>query len=130
MLGTTFGGNHLACAAGIAVLDIINNEKLVQNAETVGKYFINELNALNFDVKIRGKGLMIGLEFPFPVQELRESLLFNHKIFTGVSGTNMIRLLPSLKINAAQADEFIKAFAEAFSDYKNIGNYEETTNEK
>ena len=130
MLGTTFGGNHLACAAGIAVLDIINNEKLVQNAETVGKYFINELNALNFDIKIRGKGLMIGMEFPFPVQELRKNLLFNHKIFTGVSGANMIRLLPSLKINAEQSNEFIKAFAEAFSDYKNIGNYEETTNEK
>jgi acetylornithine/N-succinyldiaminopimelate aminotransferase len=97
MLGTTFGGNHLACVAGIAVLDVLKNETLVQNAEETGNYLMEKLAEISSDIQIRGKGLMIGLEFPYPVSELRKKLLFVHKIFTGVSGQNMIRLVTSFE---------------------------------
>jgi acetylornithine/N-succinyldiaminopimelate aminotransferase len=112
MLGTTFGGNHLACAAGIAVLDVLRSEKLVQNAEETGNYLIEKLAEISSEIQIRGKGLMIGLEFPFPVSNLRKKLLFEHKIFTGVSGQNMIRLLPPLSLSKKEADIFLTAFAE------------------
>lgn len=116
MLGTTFGGNHLACAAGIAVLDILEQENLVQNANETGNYLMEKLAEITSEIKIRGKGLMIGLEFPFPVSELRKKLLFDYKIFTGVSGQNMIRLLPPLSLSKIEADIFIKAFVKAFAE--------------
>ncbi|WP_372947430.1 aspartate aminotransferase family protein [Mariniphaga sp.] len=116
MLGTTFGGNHLACAAGIAVLDVLENEKLIQNAEETGNYLMGKLAGISSEIQIRGKGLMIGLEFPYPVSELRKKLLFEHKIFTGVSGQNMIRLLPPLSLKKVEADIFLKAFAKAFAE--------------
>lgn len=116
MLGTTFGGNHLACAAAIAVLDVIENEKLVENALKVGNYLSEKLLALDADFELRGKGLMIGMEFKFPIKEIRQRLLFDHGIFTGVSGQNIIRLLPPLCLSIKQADEFIAAFEAVYAD--------------
>jgi len=116
MLGTTFGGNHLACAAAIAVLDVIQQDKLIENAERVGNYIMEKLAVLSSDYEIRGKGLMIGIEFKFPIKELRNKLLYEHGIFTGVSGLNIIRLLPPLSLSIAQADEFIDAFTKVFTD--------------
>lgn len=116
MLGTTFGGNHLACAAGIAVLDILEQENLVQNAEETGNYLMEKLAEISSEIQIRGKGLMIGLEFVNPVSELRKKLLFEHKIFTGVSGQNMIRLLPPLSLSKKEADTFLAAFGKAFAE--------------
>lgn len=110
MLGTTFGGNHLACAAGIAVLDVLKSYQLIENAEKTGNYLMQQLNELNGDFKVRGKGLMIGLEFDRPIKEIRQKLLFEHHIFTGVSGQNIIRLLPPLSLNISQADYFLEAF--------------------
>ena len=114
MLGTTFGGNHLACAAGIAVLDVMEGEKLIHNAEAVGKYIMKNLAEVSSDAQIRGKGLMIGIEVCFPVKELRQKLLHDYGIFTGVSGHNIIRLLPPLNLKIAEADVFLRAFIEAF----------------
>ena len=116
MLGTTFGGNHLACAAGIAVLDVIKNENLIENSEAVGNYLMKKLAAINSGYKTRGKGLMIGIEFKFPVKEMRQELLFEYGIFTGVSGQNIIRLLPPLSLSKEQADVFLCAFAKVFTD--------------
>ncbi|NOR75563.1 MAG: aminotransferase class III-fold pyridoxal phosphate-dependent enzyme [Draconibacterium sp.] len=110
MLGTTFGGNHLACAAGIAVLDVIQKESLVVNSEKVGNYLMEKLAEISSDYEIRGKGLMIGLEFKFPIKELRQKLLFEFGIFTGVSGANIIRLLPPLNLTIQEADQFLSAF--------------------
>jgi len=116
MLGTTFGGNHLACAASIAVLDVIEKEKLVENALQVGKYISEKLSEFSSDYEVRGLGLMIGIELKFPVKELRHKLLFEHLIFTGFSGQNIVRLLPPLTLNFEQADEFIAAFKKVFSE--------------
>jgi acetylornithine/N-succinyldiaminopimelate aminotransferase len=116
MLGTTFGGNHLACAAGIAVLDVIKNEKLVGNSEKVGTYLMEKLSEISSDYEIRGKGLMIGLEFKFPIKELRQKLLFDYGIFTGVSGQNIVRLLPPLNLAIQEADQFLQAFEMVFTD--------------
>lgn len=110
MLGTTFGGNHLACAAGIAVLDVIRQEKLVENSEKVGNYLIEKLAQMSDKFEIRGRGLMIGLEFKSPIKELRQKLLFDFSIFTGVSGQNIIRLLPPLNLTIKEADHFLAAF--------------------
>ncbi len=107
MLGTTFGGNYLACAAGIAVLDILKTEGLVENALEVGNYLIQELAGITQIKEIRGKGLMIGLEFDFPVSGIRNQLLFEEHIFTGVTGTNVIRILPPLTLTKAQAGHFV-----------------------
>lgn len=115
MLGTTFGGNHLACAAAISVLDVIKDESLVDNSEKVGNYLIEKLTAMNADFEIRGKGLMIGMEFKTPIKEIRTKLLRDYGIFTGVSGQNIIRLLPPLSLTIEQADEFLKAFAEVLA---------------
>ncbi len=112
MLGTTFGGNHLACAAGIAVLDVIRSENLVQNAKEVGSYLMKKLPEISTDIQIRGKGLMIGIEFRFPMKEMRQKLLFEYGIFTGVSGQNVIRLLPPLSLTKQDADVFLSAFSE------------------
>jgi acetylornithine/N-succinyldiaminopimelate aminotransferase len=107
MLGTTFGGNHLACAAAIAVLEVMEEEKLMANAERVGNYLMKGLSELKKDFSIRGRGLMIGLEFPYPVKEIRMRLLNEFHIFTGFSGLNTIRLLPPLCLTMEQAQQFI-----------------------
>ena len=112
MLGTTFGGNHLACAASLAVLDVIEEEHLVDNAAKVGGYLLEELGKIPQIKEVRGQGLMIGLEFEEPVKELRSRLLFDRHVFTGVSGANTIRLLPPLCLTVAEADEFLAALRE------------------
>ncbi len=108
LLGTTFGGNHLACTAASAVLDIIENENLIENAARVGSYLKTELEKLPQIKEVRGEGLMLGLEFEQPSTELRKKLLYEQKVFTGASGTNVIRLLPPLILTTQQAEEFIK----------------------
>ena len=110
MLGTTFGGNHLACAAAIAVLDIMKEENLVANAEKVGAYLMEQLRQLPGIKELRGRGLMIGIEFEEPIKEIRSRLLFDEKVFTGVAGTNTIRLLPPLCLTMDEAAEFIARF--------------------
>ena len=110
MLGTTFGGNHLACAAAIAVLDIMENEKLLDNAKTIGDYLIDELAKLPGIKEIRGRGLMIGIEFEGSIKEIRSRLLFEEKVFTGVAGTNTIRLLPPLCLTLEEAKDFMQCF--------------------
>lgn len=110
MLGTTFGGNHLACAAAIAVLDIMHDEGLVANAEKVGSYLLEELHKFPGIKEIRGRGLMTGIEFEEPIKEIRSKLLFEQKVFTGVAGTNTIRLLPPLCLSMEEAVEFISRF--------------------
>ncbi|MFT6873162.1 MAG: acetylornithine/N-succinyldiaminopimelate aminotransferase [Roseivirga sp.] len=110
MLGTTFGGNHLACAAALAVLEVISKEELMKNAKEVGDYAIQQLNEIDQIKEVRGKGLMIGAEFDFPVAELRKKLLFEHKIFTGsAANKNTLRLLPSLAVTKEELDQFFKA---------------------
>lgn len=106
-LGTTFGGNHLACAAAIAVLDVMKEENLVENAAKVGAHLLEELKHFKGIKEVRGRGLMIGLEFEEPIKELRKQLLFEQKAFTGVSGTNVIRLLPPLCLSMQEADDFL-----------------------
>ena len=115
MLGTTFGGNHLACSAAIAVLDVMKGEKLVENAATVGSYLIKKLNAFPQIKEIRGMGLMIGIEMNEPVKQLRNNLLFEQKVFTGASGTHVIRLLPPLNISKQDADLFLSRFNNALN---------------
>ena len=107
MLGTTFGGNHLGCAGAIAVLEIFEKEQLVENARKVGEHLLTELKKIPGIKEVRGRGLMIGMEFDYPVKELRSRLIHEQHVFTGASGTNMIRLLPPLTLTIAQADEFI-----------------------
>ena len=112
LLGTTFGGSHLACAAAISVLDIIKAEQLVTNAEKTGQYLIEELRKIPQLKEVRGLGLMIGLEFEMPVTDIRNRLLFEKKIFTGASGTNIIRLLPPLCLTKQDANIFLAALKE------------------
>ncbi len=107
-LGTTFGGNHLACAAAIAVLDVMKDENLIENAAKVGAYLLEELKKVDGIKEVRGRGLMIGLEFDYPIKEIRQRLLFEQKVFTGASGTNVLRLLPPLCLTIADADEFLQ----------------------
>lgn len=114
-LGTTFGGNHLACAAAIAVLEVLEEENLIENADKVGQYIIQKLNEIPGIKEIRGRGLMIGIEMEYPVKELRSRLIFEQHVFTGASGTNTIRLLPPLCLSIAQADEFISRFRSALN---------------
>jgi len=106
-LGTTFGGNHLACAAALAVLDVMEEEHLVDNAAEVGAYLMWKLKEMPRIKEVRGRGLMIGLEFEEPVKELRARLIYDEHVFTGASGTNVIRLLPPLCLTRAEADEFL-----------------------
>ena len=110
MLGTTFGGNHLACAAAIAVLDIMKDEDLIANAARVGSYLIDELKAFPQIKEVRGEGLMIGMEFDEPIKDIRRKLLFEEKVFTGVTGTNVIRLLPPLCLSQEQVGVFLERF--------------------
>ena len=115
MLGTTFGGNHLACTAAIAVLDIMEKEALVDNAARVGTWLIEQLKQLPGIKEVRGRGLMIGIEFEESIKELRTSLLFDYKVFTGVAGTNVIRLLPPLTLTIDDAAEFMERFKKVLS---------------
>ena len=114
-LGTTFGGNHLACAAAIAVLDIFEQENLVENARKVGEYLMEELKQIPGIKEVRGRGLMIGMEFDYPVKELRTRLIKEEKVFTGATGTHMIRLLPPLVLTMEQAQDFIERLKNALA---------------
>jgi acetylornithine/N-succinyldiaminopimelate aminotransferase len=109
MLGTTFGGNHLACAAALSVLEIIEEDALTSNAAEAGSYLIEELKKMPKIVEVRGRGLMIGIVLPEELKEVKKNLLFKHKIFTGEAKPNVIRLLPALNITKADADIFLKA---------------------
>ena len=110
-LGTTFGGNHLACAGACAVLDIIKEENLVDNAAKVGNYLLAELKKIDRIKEVRGRGLMIGIEFEEPIKEIRnQRLLMEQHVFTGVAGANTIRLLPPLCLSMAEAQDFIERF--------------------
>lgn len=110
LLGTTFGGNHLGCAAAISVLDVLQNEQLVSNAEKLGESLIEELKLLPGINEVRGKGLMIGVEMDFAIETLRKNLLFNHKMFTGNSSNkNTIRILPALNIATSSLEMFLEA---------------------
>lgn len=112
MLGTTFGGAHLACAAGLAVLEVIRDENLIENARNMGDWLLRELRAMPGIREVRGKGLMIGLEFDFPTGNFRKQLLFEHKVFTGsASNPNVVRLLPALNIGSAEVELFLEKFA-------------------
>ena len=109
-LGTTFGGNHLACAAALAVLDVFEEEHLVENADTVGNYLMGKLKELNSDrIKdVRGRGLMIGIDLDCPHKEIRQPLIYQEHCFTGCAGTNILRLLPPLCLTIEEADDFIE----------------------
>lgn len=115
-LGTTFGGSHLACAAAVAVLDVIKAENLVENARKIGDYLLEELRKIEGIKEVRGLGLMIGIEFDNPVSLIRKNLLFDKKIFTGVSGGNIIRLLPPLCLSKQDAMLFLKKFKEVLAE--------------
>jgi len=116
LLGTTFGGNHLACAAALAVLEVMDNEYLVENAQTVGNYLKKQLQQLQGIKEIRGKGLMLGVEFDFPIKNLRNQLLFKYHIFTGVAGTHTLRLLPPLNLHKTQVESFVEALQECLRE--------------
>ena len=109
-LGTTFGGNHLACAAVEAVLDVMQADNLLDNVNRVGEWLLTELKKIDGIKEVRGQGLMIGIEFDEPVKDIRRRLLFEERVFTGVSGTNTIRLLPPLTLTMQQATLFIDKF--------------------
>ncbi|MCJ0741875.1 aspartate aminotransferase family protein [Pedobacter montanisoli] len=109
-LGTTFGGNHLACAAALAVLETIEQENLLENARNIGDYLISELKKFEQVTAIRGRGLMIGIDLPEELSHVKKELLFKHHIFTGEAKPNVIRLLPALNLDKTHADEFLTAF--------------------
>ncbi len=115
MLGTTFGGNHLACAAALAVLEIISAENLMHNAEEVGNYLMEEIKKMPHLKNVRGKGLMIGFDVPAELKDLKKNLLVKHKIFTGEAKPNVIRLLPSLALTKTDADKFLSALRDEVS---------------
>ncbi len=114
-LGTTFGGNHLACATAIAVLDVIESEHLVDNAAKVGDYLIDSLKKMDGIKEVRGLGLMIGIEMDYPVKELRNKLIYEEHVFTGAASTDIIRLLPPLTLTMEEADEFLTRFRHALN---------------
>lgn len=116
MLGTTFGGNHLACAAALAVLDVIESERLIENANDVGEYLIAQLHKMPRLKEVRGRGLMIGIEIEGSAAELRRRLLFEKHIFTGGAGATTVRLLPALGVSRKEADRFLAAFAELINE--------------
>ncbi len=118
-LGTTFGGNHLACAAAIAVLDVMEQENLIENVNTVGAYLVERLKELQKTqphiVDVRGKGLMIGVELDVPHSDVRKKLVYEEHCFTGCAGTNLLRLLPPLCLTKADVDAFIEKFTRALA---------------
>ena len=116
LLGTTFGGSHLACAACIAVLDVMKEESLISNAEEMGNYLTGELSKISGIKEVRGRGLMIAVELNYPVKEIRSSLLFDHKIFTGsAKSPNVLRLLPPLCISMEDCSKFVGVFKEVMT---------------
>ncbi|WP_435415160.1 aspartate aminotransferase family protein [Polaribacter aestuariivivens] len=116
LLGTTFGGNHLACAATLTVLDVIKEEKLMENVKEISKYFIKKSKEIPQLKNLKGRGLMLGLEFDFPIAELRKKLIYNHKIFTGsAKNPNLIRILPSLTVQKKHIDVFFEALKSELS---------------
>ena len=124
MLGTTFGGNHLACAAALGVLEVIEKENLIEQAKQRGMYLINRLKKIDGIQNVRGRGLMIGFDVPEELKDLKKNLLFNQNIFTGESKPNVIRLLPSLAITRKQVDEFLEALQEEIDTLKNNNSEE------
>jgi acetylornithine/N-succinyldiaminopimelate aminotransferase len=118
MLGTTFGGNQLACAAALAVLEVINDEKLIETTKELGEYLVNSLKHIEGVQNVRGRGLMIGFDVPPELKELKKTLLYEYKIFTGEAKPNVIRLLPSLAITREQIDTFLEALQEAIKKLK------------
>ncbi|MDO6596239.1 aminotransferase class III-fold pyridoxal phosphate-dependent enzyme [Oceanihabitans sp. 2_MG-2023] len=110
LLGTTFGGNHLACVASSVVLEVIEEENLMQNVKEISAYFVEKTKEISEIKKIKGRGLMLGLEFDFPIAELRKKLIFNQKIFTGsAKNPNLLRILPPLTIKKTHVDLFFEA---------------------
>ena len=119
LLGTTFGGSHLACAAGIAVLDIIEKEKLMENANTIAEYFFEAIKVIPEIIKVKGRGLMLGVEFDFEVGPLRKKMIMEKHIFTGSSSNkNLLRILPPLTVKKADIDTFIVALRESLAELK------------
>lgn len=116
MLGTTFGGNHLACAAALAVLEVMESEQLIEMAKQRGMYLINQLKRIKGIENVRGRGLMIGFDVPAHLKGLKKLLLDKYNIFTGEAKPNVIRLLPSLALSRKQADEFLEALVEAIAE--------------
>ncbi|MBR8704458.1 aspartate aminotransferase family protein [Bacteroides pyogenes] len=110
-LGTTFGGNHLACAAALAVIDVMEQENLMKNAAQTGEYLLQELRKLPKIKEVRGRGLMIGIEFEEPIKQLRSRLIYEKHVFTGASGANVLRLLPPLCLSMEETDDFLTRFA-------------------
>jgi len=119
MLGTTFGGNHLACAAALAVLEVMQEENLIEQAKQTGEYLFNKLSTIEGIQNLRGRGLMIGFDVPEELKDLRKNLLNNSHIFTGEAKPNVIRLLPSLAITKEQVDDFIDALEAEIGAMKN-----------
>jgi len=109
MLGTTFGGNHLACAAALAVLEVMDEQNLMANATEIGNYLTEALQKLPNIIEVRGRGLMIGIELPDSMKHVKKNLLYKHQIFTGEAKPNIIRLLPALNITKREADIFLEA---------------------
>jgi acetylornithine aminotransferase len=124
MLGTTFGGNHLACAAALAVLEVIENENLIDMTKQRGQYLMNRLKTIDGIENIRGRGLMIGFDVPEELKGLKKKLLSDYNIFTGEAKPNVIRLLPSLAITRKQIDEFLEALNEAVAEIKEVQKVE------
>src|SRR6478735_1136256 len=120
MLGTTFGGNHLACAAALAVLEVIEKENLIEMSKQRGMYLINKLKSIDGIDNVRGKGLMIGFDVPENIKELRKKLLSDYFIFTGEAKPNVIRLLPALNITRKQVDEFLDTMNDAIAEMKAV----------
>jgi len=110
MLGTTFGGNHLACAAALAVLEVMEQDQLMENAQSVGNFLVEELKKIEGIVEVRGRGLMIGIELPADKPDVKKNLLFKQHIFTGEAKPNVIRLLPALNLTMEQASQFLENF--------------------
>ncbi len=127
MLGTTFGGNHLACAAALAVLEVIESENLIENAQRVGEHIMNELKKIPELNNVRGRGLMIGFDVQEELKDLKKNLLWKHHIFTGEAKPNVIRLLPSLALTIEDADIFLKAIKE---EIKNIVSSSKLVNQE
>lgn len=112
MLGTTFGGNHLACAAALSVLEVIEQDDLMENASSIGAYLTAQLTKFKQVREVRGRGLMIGIDLPEELSHVKKDLLFKHHIFTGEAKPNVIRLLPALNLTKAHADRFLEAFGQ------------------
>ena len=122
MLGTTFGGNHLACAAALGVLEVMEEEDLIEKSKQRGQYLVNKLKKLEGIENIRGMGLMIGFDVPADLKDLRKQLLLQHNVFTGEAKPNIIRLLPALTITRKQLDEFLDALQEAINELRSEQN--------